>query len=423
MVQLGAAPSDEEIARAVERARGEPLGTAANPVRVSGVEGEHAYIAPAALRRRQPPRVGQRHNVGVGVFGSIVDVWPLDCGDAAPGRFDLALDMYHDNHEETQAPAGFIARSRALALARTIACGRSLKWLGTVLLFALVALSFAPTLVPPFLDRIYYRGPGQRPFRRAPLLQSGRARSAAARSEPVPQPLGAGRARRLARTASRSARPCRRAGSWAPRCGSPGSAMPPCWCRRRASTSSPTRSGRTAPRLSPSSARPGSAQPGVRFEDLPRDRPRPRQPQSLRPYGPADAPAPLGARPAADRHQPRQRHDPARRGGGVGGSRLGRAGLRTPRHRGDRRAQPSLGLALGHGPQPRALVGLHDRDARRQHLLRRRHRLGRRQLGARGGARTGRSGSPSSRSAPICRATSCRTAISAPPRRCASSQA
>ncbi len=36
---------------------------------------------------------------------------------------------------------------------------RLLKWLGTMLLFVLVALSFAPTLVPPFLDRIYYAGP------------------------------------------------------------------------------------------------------------------------------------------------------------------------------------------------------------------------------------------------------------------------
>jgi len=35
----------------------------------------------------------------------------------------------------------------------------ALKWLGTALLFALVALCFAPTLVPPFLDRVYYRGP------------------------------------------------------------------------------------------------------------------------------------------------------------------------------------------------------------------------------------------------------------------------
>ncbi len=34
-----------------------------------------------------------------------------------------------------------------------------LRWLGTALLFALVALCFAPTLIPPFLDRIYYEGP------------------------------------------------------------------------------------------------------------------------------------------------------------------------------------------------------------------------------------------------------------------------
>ena len=36
---------------------------------------------------------------------------------------------------------------------------RLLRGLGTVLLFLLAALLFAPTLVPPFLDRIYYEGP------------------------------------------------------------------------------------------------------------------------------------------------------------------------------------------------------------------------------------------------------------------------
>jgi L-ascorbate metabolism protein UlaG (beta-lactamase superfamily) len=34
-----------------------------------------------------------------------------------------------------------------------------LKWLGRALLFVAVALCFAPVLVPPFLDRIYYEGP------------------------------------------------------------------------------------------------------------------------------------------------------------------------------------------------------------------------------------------------------------------------
>ena len=39
-----------------------------------------------------------------------------------------------------------------------------LKWAGTLLLFAAVALCFAPTIVPPFLDRVYYRGPASGHF-------------------------------------------------------------------------------------------------------------------------------------------------------------------------------------------------------------------------------------------------------------------
>jgi len=34
-----------------------------------------------------------------------------------------------------------------------------LRWLGAIILFLLVGLCFAPTIVPPFLDRIYYSGP------------------------------------------------------------------------------------------------------------------------------------------------------------------------------------------------------------------------------------------------------------------------
>ena len=107
MEELGMAPSRQDVARAVERARDRPLGTAANPVRVSGPGGEHAYIARLRCADGNAPRVGQRHNDGVGAFGTIVDVWPLDCGDSAPGRFELVMDMYHDDHEEAGAPAGF----------------------------------------------------------------------------------------------------------------------------------------------------------------------------------------------------------------------------------------------------------------------------------------------------------------------------
>jgi hypothetical protein len=112
MVELGAAPSDEDLARAIEQARAHPLGSAQNPVRVSGVEGEHAYMRRLRCADGNAPRIGDRANIGVGVFGSIVDLWQLDCGAAAPGRFSLALDMYHDDHEETQAPAGLTLAPR-----------------------------------------------------------------------------------------------------------------------------------------------------------------------------------------------------------------------------------------------------------------------------------------------------------------------
>jgi hypothetical protein len=112
MVQMGFAPSARQVARAVERARRHPLGSERNPVRVSGAGGEHAYIARLRCAGGTRPTVGQRHNAGIGAFGTIVDVWPLDCGDAAPGRFELVMDMYHDNHDETQAPAGFTLEPR-----------------------------------------------------------------------------------------------------------------------------------------------------------------------------------------------------------------------------------------------------------------------------------------------------------------------
>ena len=35
----------------------------------------------------------------------------------------------------------------------------ALSWIGRALLFAAIALCFAPTIVPPFLDRVYHDGP------------------------------------------------------------------------------------------------------------------------------------------------------------------------------------------------------------------------------------------------------------------------
>lgn len=104
---LGGAPDQDDLREAIAAAAAHPLGTAENPVRVGGPHGERAYIARLRCGDGSRPRVGQRANAGVGAFGTIVDVYPLDCGAAAPGRFALVMDMYHEEHRETAAPAGF----------------------------------------------------------------------------------------------------------------------------------------------------------------------------------------------------------------------------------------------------------------------------------------------------------------------------
>jgi hypothetical protein len=105
--QLGQGVSDAELERAVAEAAVHPLGSSANPVRVGGPEGEHAYIARLRCADGKAPSVGTRGSAGVGAFGTIVNVYPLDCGAAAPGKFDLVMDMYHEEHLEDRAPAGF----------------------------------------------------------------------------------------------------------------------------------------------------------------------------------------------------------------------------------------------------------------------------------------------------------------------------
>ena len=105
--EFGLGPEQDDLREAIAAAAAHPLGTMQNPVRVGGPDGERAYIARLRCADGTPPQVGQRANAGVGAFGTIVDVYPLDCGSAAPGRFDLVMDMYHEEHREEAAPPGF----------------------------------------------------------------------------------------------------------------------------------------------------------------------------------------------------------------------------------------------------------------------------------------------------------------------------
>jgi hypothetical protein len=105
--ELGLAPNPERLREAIAAAEAHPLGSRENPVRVGGPRGERAYIARLRCADGSSPRVGQRANIGVGVFGTIVDLYPLDCGTAAPGQVSLVMDMYHSDHAENRAPPGF----------------------------------------------------------------------------------------------------------------------------------------------------------------------------------------------------------------------------------------------------------------------------------------------------------------------------
>ena len=107
LAELGLAPGEDDLAAAIVAAEAHPLGTAQNPVRVGGPEGERGYIARLRCADGSRPQVGPRADAGVGAFGTIVAAYPLDCGEAAPGRTTLVMDMYHSEHAEDRAPPGF----------------------------------------------------------------------------------------------------------------------------------------------------------------------------------------------------------------------------------------------------------------------------------------------------------------------------
>ena len=109
---IGEGSSDAEMERMIAAASAQPLGTLANPVRVGGPEGARAYIARLRCGDGSALKVGRSSGGGVGAFGTVTERYSLDCGGAAPGRVDLVLDVYHEEHKEDRAPAGFRIQPR-----------------------------------------------------------------------------------------------------------------------------------------------------------------------------------------------------------------------------------------------------------------------------------------------------------------------
>lgn len=104
VAQLDRGSPEEELRALIAAADAHPLGTLENPVRVGGPEGERAYLGHLRCADGGAPTVGARRQAGVGAFGSVAAAYEVACGGAA-GR--IVFDMYHEEHVETRAPAGF----------------------------------------------------------------------------------------------------------------------------------------------------------------------------------------------------------------------------------------------------------------------------------------------------------------------------
>ncbi len=104
----GKSPLDDaELARRVAIADKSPLGTKENPIRVHMPAGERAYLDRLRCADGRAPLFNRNGDTGPGVFDSIVDLYTLDCGSAAPGKVEVLMDMYHPDYLENRPVPGF----------------------------------------------------------------------------------------------------------------------------------------------------------------------------------------------------------------------------------------------------------------------------------------------------------------------------
>jgi hypothetical protein len=107
MAGIGGGSSEAEVARELAAAQAFPVGSLQNPIRVAGPEGERNWLARLRCADGSVPRVGAQRGGGTGAFGNVVDLAPVDCGAAAPGRADIFIDIYQEEYVREAPPAGF----------------------------------------------------------------------------------------------------------------------------------------------------------------------------------------------------------------------------------------------------------------------------------------------------------------------------
>ena len=103
----GGALEGEALAKATVEAAQYPLGSDLNPIRVNMPEGQRNYLSRLRCENGKKPKFSRDGSAGGGPFGSIVDVYTVDCRKSAPGKVAVFMDMYHPDHREANAVPGF----------------------------------------------------------------------------------------------------------------------------------------------------------------------------------------------------------------------------------------------------------------------------------------------------------------------------
>ena len=99
--------SGSALNRRIAAAAAHPLGSRHNPVRVEMPAGQHAYLRRLRCSDGRAPAFERLGNLGIGVYGNIIDGYRVSCGDAPPGRVEVHMDMYHRGHVEHRPVPGF----------------------------------------------------------------------------------------------------------------------------------------------------------------------------------------------------------------------------------------------------------------------------------------------------------------------------
>lgn len=97
----------DENARIAQEASAYPLGNRENPIRAHMPEGQRAYLQRLRCNNGRAPSFHRTGNLGMGIYGNIIDNYEVVCPGSGGGRHMLIMDMYHPDHIETAAPPGF----------------------------------------------------------------------------------------------------------------------------------------------------------------------------------------------------------------------------------------------------------------------------------------------------------------------------